>query len=70
MEVKRVMAEPVTPPDTIDITGLTLREAGVIKYLMMHSACWMDQPEDIHEFMRNLYNDIDAPTVRVKLRDC
>ena len=56
MNVERKPAEVVKPPDTIDITGLTLREAGALRYLVAHGLSWYRQDPDIKDFFRGLTN--------------
>lgn len=55
MNVERKKAEPVTPPpDTIDITGLTLREAGALRALLCEGISWHRQESDLDGFFRAL----------------
>lgn len=69
MEVKRNTPEPVeVPPDTIDITGLSLREAAALRHLAMYGVEWMDQEKDLNEFFSGLVHRLDderLPVVRL-----
>lgn len=68
MEVKRNKPEVVTPPDTIDITGLTLREAGALRELVYSGLIWDDQPGDLADFFRELGSALDSvPFVNLRL---
>lgn len=69
VERKEVPPEPVKPVVTYDITGLTPREAGALKALILRRIGWSDQEEELARFFHDLYSDIEAPEVRLNFRD-
>lgn len=73
MEVKRNKAEPLPlPPDTIDITGLSLRQAAALRHLAMYGVEWQAQEKDLEEFFSGLVHSLDderLPVVRLNFDD-
>lgn len=70
MEVKRNKPEPVeVPPDTIDITGLTLREAGALRELLSLGITWDRQADDLYVFFRDLCFALPPAPVNLNFSD-
>lgn len=70
MEVKRNKPEPVeVPPDTIDITGLSLREAGALYYLGCNGLSWYRQEEGIKDLFVGLADEFRRARVEMTALD-
>lgn len=70
MEVNRNDPPPVEqPPATYDITGLTEREAGALRNVLMARVVWSDQDKETEAFFRSLYRGLaGAPVVHLSYK--
>ncbi len=63
MLVKRIVPEVIVPEATVDITGLTLRQAGALRALIGGGITWHLQDPDLRDFFRDLVHQLDVMNV-------